>query len=1269
MATLAQVSNDDIKELKDFQLVSLLWQLVNLELSTYGIEQYDSHIPLSIYIKDGGIDGQAKWEGGPTKTAHLPCRHVGFQAKATRMNIADCAKEVKTEAGLLKPEVQKLFDAGGEYVLFLGDNCVEKSKKPRIAAFVKAIQALSVAAGTPIATPTVRIFDATDIATWVNMYPAAVSAVGYFLGRTYGVGMGWTELSGRPDWQFPYITLDAARVTAMQAIRSAAGAAKNVVRVVGLTGLGKTRLVFESFRPPPDKDPASSPEQARLASLFYYIDAGETDNVAQLFVQWRRTNRKGVVVVDDCPHELHEKLCQEVRRADSSLTLISIGNDGDANAYAGTDTKLLVVDPTTDDAIEAQLAAAFDDLPIRDRKFIAAELAQGYPQMAILVAQARQGGAPLAARLTPDVIAKLLGREVPRGSAAEKVISACSLFEYVGIRGEVEHEREFIRALLCPTVTADDFYANIVEFQKSGALSQYGRFVQVRPKPLAIRLAAEWWERCSPELAATVVEAKFPEGLGDAFCARLRMLDFVPALADTTARLCSATGPFGQAKVLTSKLGSQLFRAIAEVNPLAAVGAMSRLFGSYSDEQLLGISDDSRRNMVLAMEKLCFRAETFSSAAPLLARLAANENESWSNNSTGAFKRLFMILSSGTQAPLEQRLPILQIAANSPNPTMRSVAVTALENAIRTQHFSGMSGPELQGSGGPLPEYRPKQWKEVFDYWTSCLNELVALANSNTENSETAATAIATNIRGLIQFGRLDDVESAVQRVAGQKQGVWPNALDSIKDSLRYEGKSYPDGARARVESWLKLLEPDTLTGRLALHVTQAPYEHDESEGGDWRDLAAERAQELGVKCARDWPNLKLELPVLMQGNQRQAYMFGKGLAQGSAYSDEEFKEILMLLERVPSENRNSAIVAGWLAALDLNDSSRVDAWFHTIGITPKLGESLPSICRGISLNDSRVHELVQLLRREVIGVKQLRGLSNGKAMASVSPPTVAALCHEILKTPIDGPWIALDIAHMFVYSDGAKMASLAPTLKTIVSSPGMLSSATRESPMDAHAFERIAVHLLKDDPELAANLTREIIDTAAETSASSNLEHCIRTVLESLMTHQIDVAWPLFSTAMARSQGIAHWRITELMRRGFARDGEPSALGRIPETYLIQWCKDEPHTAPIVLAGIAEILVKGKGAKWELTGLARFLLDSYGSDPALLRAMRANLNTFSWAGSMVPFYQRQVEGIASLTTHHLPDVRHWAEEMIMTASQQVSQEMEKDAEQKVGRY
>lgn len=1265
MALPTKVTNEDVRALTAGQLVNVLWQLVNLELASHSVHQYESQVPLSIYIKDGGIDGLAKWQEGPEHTAFIPNRVTGFQAKASDMSEADCAAEVKTTKNELKPEVRKIVEANGTYVLFLGRDCVELSKGPRRQAIKSAIEeASSVGGGAALTVMSERIviFDASDIAAWINAYPAVVAQVGYFVGKRIGPAIGWEEMAQYPDMVIPYADYDKARQGLAEVIRNVGNSPRSVLRVLGASGLGKTRLVFEAFRPPVVGDP---PNQTLGDSNYCYVTATAT-NISDLVTEWRRSRCSGVLVIDDCPSETHELLSREITRSDSRLSLVTIGNDLDATAYAGTSTEVIRVEPISDEAIAQLLEAAFPGLTEPDRSFIAGELAQGYPLMAIRVGEARMAAAPLSARLNPQMLSKLLGRNVEPGSIAEKVISVCSLFEYVGVYDDLAIEREFARTTFCPEVSKEDFYAHLIAFEKSGAISRYGRLMQVRPRPLAIRLAADWWERCSPEFAEAIVQSDFPEGLSKAFCERLRMLDFVPALRDTSERLCGHAGPFGQAKVLCSELGSMLFRAIAEVNPLAATKALSNAFASFDTIALKAVAGEARRNLVWALEKLCFRADTFGDATRFLSRLAVAENERWANNATGTFSRLFMILASGTQAPLEQRLRLLQSLARSEDADIQSVAAKGLRSALRSHDFSGMSGPEYQGSSGPQVEYRPKVWKEVFEYWSAAVTELVRLATSNQPVREEAASALAENLRGLIQAGRLDDVEIAITRVASAKGGVWPAAMESVRDSLRFEGTEFPAEAQQRIASWLGNFEPNDLRGKLALHVTQAPYQSEEDAQGEWRDLASERATELGRTCVNRWDDLRPLLPTIMQGAQRQAFAFGYGLSGLIREDDKKLDSILTMLEEINPSERNSSVISGMLSDLDREAPAKVDDFVRHLADRAQLRSSFARLIAGLRLNDARIDTLVDLLGHGVVNPKSLHGAANGQAMRDVSVAAFLRLCEALLKLGVEGAWAAIDISSMYTHGNKDKWTQISPMMKRALLAEDLFSDFGSGAVTDAHFAARAAKTLVPNDATFATRLAGDVVDGLTKDSMG-NSEFALREILTALLESQLDVTWPILKGALSGADAATSWRLKHVLRGRHSEELESGMISKIPVDYLRAWCAESPAFAPRILGGIIPIAAT-KEDQLTLSDSARMLLDGYGSDTAVLSALGANLNTFSWTGSLVPFYERQITLLRPLHNHSIDAVRVWAERSIADAAQQIKSERQHEKEQQIGR-
>lgn len=1264
MLSPLQVRNDDIKLLRDTQLVELLYQLINLELSAHSIHKYDSRVPLSIYIPDGGIDGQAKWTDGPESTDWLPSRLVGFQAKATEMAPADCEAEVLDKAGRLKSEVRALVEANGVYALFLGRDCVEKSKRVRIIKFEQAIVGAARKEGlTLVAKPTVRIYDANDIATWTNKYPAAVSKVFGFLRRGGAAALTWGELAGYPGNESVFVQEDEARQRVIAGLKAASNGSRKVTRLLGASGLGKTRLLLEAFRPP--KDAATDPDQARLSSSFCYLQLAKHPDVERVLLEWRRLNCAGLVIVDDCPIELHERLTDEILRSDSRLSIITIGNDAVETAYVGTQTSVLTVLPASDELIEAILALTFATLSGEDCGFIARELAQGYPLMALRMAEARLNGAPLTARITPQILAKAYGRPVAPDSKAAKVIAACALFESVGIEGEMAHEREFVRTTFCPDVSTEDFYAELVEFVKSGALTRYGRIVQVRPRPLAIRLAADWWERCAPERAEAIVTLDFPDALSQAFCARLRMLDFVPSLAEVAKGLCGASGPFGQAKVLTSDLGSQLFRAIAEVNPEAAISGLTRALDGQNVDALKSIEGAPRRNIVWALEKLAFWERTFSASIACLAQLAIAENENYSNNATGVLSRLFTVLLSGTQAPLSLRQSELFRMARSDDMALRRIAVEALDKALTTDNFIGTAGGRSQGSSGPLKEYRPKLWQEVFDYWQCCLGELSAMVVSESPLSQLAARTIASHIRGLTRIGRIDDVEAALRQVVEAHGPVWPEALDAVRGVLRYDLSSTPPEAEQRIRRWIDLLTPTQLPEKIRLIVTEAPFEHEESEQGSWADIAAQRAEQLGLECGRAWKEKFDLFQLIMEGGQRQAFSFGRGLALGSAFSGELLERLLSRFSNITRERRNALLLAGWMSGLDNAEPPACDRLFEFLAGHSEYSKFLPSIARGIKLSDARIEVLTGLINGRSIEPDQLYGLSYGQAMSDVSNSVLVALSRALASTGTEGAWVALDILFMRSHGQPDHASELTAEFTELLSLKGLLAKSRRQ--LDLHIFETVAKRLIPDSPDLGRHIAAELVEAIV---TDGDLNHIfVQNMFEVLLAQQGASCWPVLKNALTTGDRLGRWRLAASLRDPIGhREFQRIPASHLPLELLRQWCLEAPDSAPQLVADLVQ-LIQFEASPPRLSDAVMMLLNEAGDSEAVLSSLSAGLNTFMWSGSPAPFYNRLINLMEPLKNHGRARVVQWAFEMIRTATANRDQQLLDDQEQDAGRW
>src|SRR5665648_1047752 len=404
MTGIFEITNEEIKMLRDVQLTYLLKSLLYLEVNNCGIPSLSVDVPLSITISDGGEDGRVKWTRGVESTDWIPNRFTLFQCKATDMSESNCNHEVLNRTRTqLKPRVEEVLDSGGCYVLFYGRNCNTEHQAPRIEAIRRAIRD----AGKVYAdTAEILIYDGNKIAEWVNQYPALIYKVCAWVRRIIPFHcQDWNMWERYAENKYNYIT-DQNIQGYLENLRLHFRQPKAVARIVGLSGLGKTRLALETFRPPENAE--DDPILQALSNQVVYIDAANYDKslvaeIGQLRVQGQR----GILVVDNCDQELHKRLQREITHHDSKLSLLTL--DYNPEQTSAGNYPHIRLEPVTDNIIRDIIQQAYPSLNDTDIGRIV-EFAQGFPQMAVLLADARLQQAENLGSLRDNILLeRLLG--------------------------------------------------------------------------------------------------------------------------------------------------------------------------------------------------------------------------------------------------------------------------------------------------------------------------------------------------------------------------------------------------------------------------------------------------------------------------------------------------------------------------------------------------------------------------------------------------------------------------------------------------------------------------------------------------------------------------------------------------------------------------------------------------------------------------------------------------------------------------------------------
>ena len=742
-----EVTGEDITALTEHTLPKFLRRLLDAEAEANDLPAYGVHVASNIYAADGGEDGRITWKGGPTHTLFLPSRLCQFQLKAGDISPAEAARDVLTKGGTVKDMVWSALKEGGHYIMLCSQGYTQRQIEAREARIRKALRGV----GMDIDDDQIDFRDADQIAMWTNHHPSiAIWVREQARPGTIGPFHSWSHWAGRAEHRASSFVEDERLPTLQAQLREQLTEPRKVVRVVGLSGVGKSRLILEALGKEEQKDTTAGRFLADIAMYAVQSEVGSSaiNSVVQNLAD---SGTRAVVVVDNCDPESHQILTGMVLRQSSRLSLVTI----DDEVPSGTlDKTTLKIDEAPSSVTEGIINHVLPSHPPADQRRLA-RFSKGFPEVAVLVGKAWDESIPIAHAADDTLVETFVrGRRAREPELLLKSAALLAAFGPVRVEHPAGGQMEVASPVHCQlseianlgrSLTHEDLHFAVKQLAMRGIAKRQGRLAVLQPRPIAMKLAEQQWEEWGPDTWDWVLSGSINPDLKTQAARLLAFLNTTEVSHEVVKHVCRLNGPFDGFAGLSQPGHAKVLSALAEISPEVVANQIERSVKRV--ENLSQVRDDVRRNLVQALERIAFHPDTFEDGARLLLRLAVAENETWANNATGQFTEIFPMLLGGTAADGNTRHSFLDEVASTNDSAQRVIVAEALIAGCRTHHFYRMAGVEAQGARPVLDSWRPATNGEAAEYIQGCMTRLVPFAIEDDEAGAIARSGLGHALR------------------------------------------------------------------------------------------------------------------------------------------------------------------------------------------------------------------------------------------------------------------------------------------------------------------------------------------------------------------------------------------------------------------------------------------------------------------------------------------------------------------------------------------
>lgn len=1016
------------------------------------------------------------------------------------------------------------------------------------------------------------------------------------------------------------------------------------IQLVALSGLGKTRLIYETFK---DKNAISS-------KSFICKKTDDSDIEQKILTFFSEEGKDAdMLILDDCPNDRFKKIMGYRDQYNPSCRLIALNNDFfNQTSLVGCNKLTINVDDVREDVnkyIDREIPVKNNDTFYREQ---IKRLSDGYPFLAVRLVEAYKEYSAVSALDVELLMPGLLKLDINEDKDDLTAMRSLALFQPLGYSEgrAAEFETVAYSPLITPLtrMSNDDkrsVFNRIIKRYANTFIDKGVDWLNVRPLPLAVWLVKGWLESSNIIDVATFLQSQPPhiaKNLTNCMSKRMSEMEGNVLAKEMINELAkNPNADFCKEEVVCSDLGSRLFLALATVNPVAINSILSRVINSLSVGQLKErLKGDARRNIVMTLEKLCYIPEAACDAIKMLGKLSLAENEGWSNNATGQFGQLFHIMLSGTVASLDERLEIIKELVRCDD--YRTIALSAINNALANAQFTRMGGPEYFGTR-KISDYYPCG-EEIYRYWENVIRVLLEWCSKDSSVVEDATPIALNHINPFIGRGNIGTIRPLIDGLIELRNNKW----DKLYEELLRIKSIHDDASPATIQvidNWIVQLQPRLFVFRLKEARTKMYGSYRLSANEEQAKQREIYTPIVDIFIIDSIYSSTSELTAIIDDSEFWEMAFVRLLRE--RMSDEQSAQLFSTIEKVLADRED-----------DMNNSF-INSVCYGFSCTPSLADFTEWL-----LNNKK-----PLTYARIMGASETKDSMNLSSMEDKI--SSGALEQEYLLTYLhyvnlwsDDQFVGIVehfedrypeyvnnlvefiINHKFVlgHDESQKLIELAYRLSDKF-------DLSPDNNRENYEFTRFLSDLLEHhrNTDVAKRINEKYIQALNTGYYHGNLDG----IFDILLRKYPDETWNDFAEKFI-SEGYESFYL-----QVHNDVGSGSGFGRGPmfedDERVIAFCKLHPDSAPQRFSSMIPVYAyPNKGAFGELF---MFMLDEYGSDKYVLSGLHANLHTFSWTGSPIPLFEDNIECLKPLLNHKRESVRIWAQNCIDEYKDEIKRE------------